>query len=326
MALYFSINQNEQHKYLVVIIGLGRIGTAVTRQFMSAYNPVLKVLKSDWTEEAFKKSLDTLFDAIIGAIGEKAEGGLSETFVKILWCAGSAGFDSCSAIIHHEMNTYKYFLEECKIRLDHKAIRSVDFFLISSLGGLYEGIKLVTRNAAPKPKRDYGHLKFEQEIALHKNEFFSNKVIIRASSIYGYITRGHRSSLIEIIIQNGVTNKITEITGRATTLRDFVWADDFARIIMLEMVKNSCVSRILNISSFKPSSIMEVQNTISRILNRKLYFQYNLYPRNAEDITTTSIGNLLFDNYTDLTLGAKKIYLELLQSGCIANALIHDFS
>jgi UDP-glucose 4-epimerase len=110
------------------------------------------------------------------------------------------------------------------------------------------------------------------------------RYIYRPSTVYGRIKPGQRRGLISALITNGVQNKITYITGRMTTQRDFILVDDVAHFVLSKLMKtNKPEIQTYMLISGKPSTILEIQKYVEEVIKRKLYVNYLLNPTNEED-------------------------------------------
>ena len=181
------------------------------------------------------------------------------------------------------------------------------FFFLSSAGGLFEGQKNVSHDTQPNPKRPYSILKQNQENHLLNKQLFSSIEIIRLSTVFTIENFSKRKGLIQVLMENGIKNKITNIVGNESTIRDYICDKDVARYIVSRILLGKVHQKTSYLISGKPSSIFEIRRSIEKILGKRIYITYSNVKSNAEDNSYSSAIRP-----TNFSTGDLKQYLKLL--------------
>lgn len=313
MTAIFRFKNDESGKEEVaLIIGTGLIGSAVADQLVKTRNGPPKYIDIDWRSSG-QEALYRIVDQCCAIIDHQAKDG--EFNLRVLWSAGAAGFGSDESQASKELEVFLYFISATRRLAEKLKPDALTFVLASSAGGLYEGFRLAGYEEQPALHRPYARLKLEQEQALLAADHIGHKHCLRLTSVYGYVRPKFRTSLIAAMIRNGVLHRVTRITGRMTTLRDFIWIEDLAKEIIHALFKrNSPQSQpISHIGSGKPASIFEIQTIIEEVLGRQLYIAYEHDASNAAHITL--LKNDLLSHATSLKTNIRKIYEDLIAQG-----------
>jgi len=302
-----SNNKNEVHKQIVLIFGIGLIGTSILNKIQSLFLSNVTTLNFSWDNE-YQQNID--LNNIIKIIFQQEKG----INIDVIWCAGKAGFFSTQESINDEIQSYKSvlkFVNDLSIQMKGSIIT---FHLFSSAGGLFEGQNSVSDASLPKPLRPYGYLKQLQENLLLENSVDFNFIIYRPSSVYGYIPNT-RIGLISNILYKSIRNEFVEIFASKSSLRDYVYVEDISSFVIGKIVNLKEINRHNNIYylvSGKPTSIEEIMMILENILNKKIYYSYNLIQTNTLDNSfNMKLVPYNFIN-TPLSLGLEKTYNDLL--------------
>lgn len=318
MAAIITLNPEGRTPQIIAIIGVGLIGSAIKQFLCEHFSVSINEIATSW---AISKQPD--YFKLIGQNCDHAVSHISQRLgkqvpLKILWSAGSAGFGASTQDLEPEMSSFTHALQQCEVFSKNPMIDSLSFFLLSSLGGIFEGSRLIDDATSPEPLRPYGHLKLSQEAALLSSKFIHKKRILRLTTIYGYVRSRQRRSVIGTMVYNGLAQRVTPITGRMTTLRDFIWIEDLADAIANLVVDDSNPEvHVSLMASCKPSSLMEIQKIVSETIGRPLYVSYVSEASNAVDITVRNTSNYKIVDSSSLIANVQKIYLDLLTRGSI---------
>ncbi len=299
----------ENCKATVLHFGSGLIGKAIWN-YMVKLNPELEnnytVLEYYWGNEQnqFAENWDKIFDKI------KA---LETDELHIVWAAGKAGFgakeEEAQAELTHFTNAVKK-IEKFSIEYKKKSF----FYLMSSAGGIHEGLKLVNSPDKVSLKRPYGELKYAQENILRQSKILKSVVTFRISSVYSHSNVSGRMGLISVLIKNGINNSVSNIFGAERTLRDYVLDDDIAKCVCLNLMKNRRTGFYIEyLIDGKPSSLNEIKLMVEKAVGKKLYLQYSLLQSNATDITFTSEMQSKLFKPSSLYTNMKLLYQNLLK-------------
>lgn len=272
---------------IMVLWGGGLIGQAI-------FNELTRYDKLDLEDYPFpwKNNTAQMQSALmISQVIEKRFLAASDKFggprLVFVWSAGQAGFSATLDDTRHEMIAFTIVLELAKKLQQQLVDVCVEFHLVSSAGGLFEGRKYIDDGDLPKPRRPYGQLKWDQEQDLLKaTEIIP--YIYRAASVYGIPCHGRRSSLVSVLLHHGILRQVATIVGTPTTLRDYVYVDDVAKYIATKIVCSDSTNTeggLFWMVSGKPSSIIEISGMVEDIIRRRLYLSYKFDPENCGDIT-----------------------------------------
>ncbi|MDP2274628.1 MAG: NAD-dependent epimerase/dehydratase family protein [Archangium sp.] len=215
------------------------------------------------------RSIPTRWDALSSSLEELR--GLKGDRVRVFWCAGKAGFASDQAQCDLELRSF-----ETVLRWAEQLELPVEFHLASSAGGLHEGQLLVGSPAEVITTRPYAALKLAQERALQTSSV-KQQFIYRLSSVYGVPVPERRLGLISTLVINALRRKPTLITAEASTLRDFVSAQDAGRF----MAQEEKAEGLHYLVSGHPLSIWSLQLAVERALRRPVSVVYSVKKDNV---------------------------------------------
>lgn len=235
--------------------------------------------------------------------------------ISIVWSAGKGGFNSSKLELENEMISFKNvicLLEKIQAIFPNSRY---SFHMISSAGGLFEGQCNVGIDSVPDPKRAYGVLKLRQERYLLERDIGVPKIIYRPSSVYGFAGSGRRLGLVSTLMLNAIRNKVSTIYGGMNTLRDYLFASDISKFIVMNILNLSCKDSVFILANGKPSTICEIIKKIEFVVNRKFYVRYELSDVNSADNSYSRKTIPQCFNLTDLDTGIRKTYISLAKSG-----------
>ena len=309
------INPDVYRPKVIAIWGLGLIGRAIYKVLRS-FNLTEKEYSFLWQGE---KGQILSAELIRQAIHRKvlAVSDPKTPDIVFIWSAGHKGFSATQEDIEMEMTTFNIILGLAEqLRNDLNGIQ-VEFHLISSAGGLFEGCQYVEEETLPCPCRPYGYLKLEQERAL-LNTAGLIPYIYRPSSVYGLFRGTERRSLLAVLVYQGLLRQVIQVSGALTTLRDYIHVRDVAqylagKVVFSDPARDS--SGIFWLISGKPVSIFEAKQLVERVLRHRLYLALQHDPENRRNITfAPSLCPPAFAS-TALHTGVSLIYQGWLASG-----------
>ncbi len=281
MLLLATANSSSASQHVIAIFGVGLIGGAVKSALHLSADLAEESLPFTWSNPSQQATeLDHLSKVLASRHANLQR-------ISVLWSAGKGGFASSTDELEVEFQSFVNVLNFAEnLSLSHPQAL-IDFHLVSSAGGLFEGKSLVNRDTEPAPLRPYGTLKFRQENALHASNARLIKSVYRPSSVYGFAHEGKRAGLISVILQSGIQHRVLSLVGNQNTLRDFVFSRDIGQFIAVQILdlpeSNEAICHTL--ASGRPTSIHEIQEIAERVLRRKVYFVFSDANRNAADIT-----------------------------------------
>jgi len=262
----------------VVLLGLGLIGEAIS-DFLLARGYVVSLRRnSPW------KDSGALYRQLIVLAGQGSLEGAP--CIDLVWAAGTAGFAAGESECAKELEVFEAFVVAVEqIRDSGAAGMPLRVHLISSAGGLYEGQRLVDTDSQPAPSRPYGRLKLRQERLCTDRLGTFDTLIYRLSSVYGYIRPGKRLGLVTTLLGNTLSQRMTRISGRLDTLRDYLWVEDAAGHIGGRILaEEGSTGAVSILASSRPASIHEIRSIVQRATNRPSYV-YCANRENAAHIT-----------------------------------------
>jgi nucleoside-diphosphate-sugar epimerase len=246
-------------------LGLGTIGRGIDAAFSSRVESLRIDLPTDWTSAAAQSSSFTeVFDLL--------ENGLRPgEALSVIWSAGAAGFDATETLIVAERDAFRRLLGAVDRFVDVRPDCDVSIHLISSAGGIYEGQTMVGLEHSPLARRPYAQLKLDQEADLSSRADRIRVEIYRPSSVFGKITVDGRQGLIPTLIHNCLLGRVTMLTGRLDTQRDYVSADDVGDYVALRSLHSLPVGvTISHLVAARPYTVAEVLRMVEFSLRRRV--------------------------------------------------------
>ena len=108
---------------------------------------------------------------------------------------------------------------------------------------------------------------------------YKNISIVRPSNIYGpFDNFGDESTVIASMIKKGYHNKVLDVWGDGTPIRDFIYSKDVARG-MLHMVQNR-VNDVVNLGSGEEVRISDIASVIGNHFGKEI--EYDLTKPNGD--------------------------------------------
>lgn len=304
-----SHNETGIHKHVVLVFGVGLIGTSILNKIQSFFIFKVTTLNFSW-DNKLQQTCD--IENILKYCNQQ-ESGIN---IDVIWCAGKAGFFSTMESIHGEIESYKSVLNFVNDLSKQMKEFKIVFHLFSSAGGLFEGQSLVSEFSLPEPLRPYGYLKQLQEnLLLECNCNGFNFIVYRPSSVYGYIPNT-RVGLISNILYKSIRNEFVEIFASKSSLRDYVYVEDISDFVINIIVNNNQIEnygKIYYMVSGKPTSVDEIILILEKFLNKRIYYKYSLIHTNT--LNNSFNMKLVPCNLinTPLNLGLEKTYRDLLR-------------
>jgi nucleoside-diphosphate-sugar epimerase len=279
---------------VILLFGCGLVGGSLADHLVQA-GARAQLVPLCWTDRGLQRRQLKALEAHLTKRAERC------SHLAFFWSAGTAGFGADHRQAASELENFQEVVGFCGRAAELLRAGSTTFYLASSAGGLFEGQRSVDRSSTPRPRREYGWLKLEQEQFLADRSFPWRRRVLRLSSVYGPPRRGARVGLINALVVNGLQGAPTTIFGRLDTLRDFVWAGDIARFVARELLGGPCSeeeSRFL--VSTRPCSIHEIIHLVETRLGRRVPVQFRSFAKNDQDITFSPRSRPAFWEVSDL--------------------------
>jgi nucleoside-diphosphate-sugar epimerase len=269
-------------EHLVLIFGVGMIGSYIINALRDFQYASIAGVEIDW-QDSDKRS------SCLGEILDLVENRrLVTEKVSIVWSAGKCNFHSSENEANRELLAFQEIVDfALKLKGQDKSA-SLDFHLVSSAGGLFEGQRLVIDTSIPFPLRPYGNLKLAQENSVRHSFKKGSFVIYRPSSVYGPMVQKSQQGLINNLIRNAQNRLVTILDSHVMALRDYVFAGDIGKYVAKRIcfpVTMQNQSPIDFLVSSRCASIYEVVHKVQRILNIKLKYRLDQSFGNSSHIT-----------------------------------------
>lgn len=299
----------------VVMIGRGLIGSEIEQSLLRRENWTLKQFAFPWQHDAQPvrdQAICRMFQAI------EQINSTESCVVHTVWSAGRAGFTADHESTKEELNLYRQivaFAESVEHRLGHPS----HLHVLSSAGGLFEGVRGINQSTACCPARPYGELKATQE-SIAMNALVSFVTTYRPTSVYSTVQPQKRRGLIPTVMWNTLRNQSTVIYGNYDTLRDYIWAADVGRFIadrIMNPISTQHRESFL-LASGVPTSLGRIIQVIENVLMRKVPMRFTASAdSNVLDITVCPNFIPVAIHRTDLTTSIRQIHLQLMSDGII---------
>jgi len=306
LILYQTKNNSEV--YVTLLIGLGLVGSAIDMILAQDENNITRIKskqKLAWAD------IDKSRSIIQDFIEENSQGIKTASFLNIIWSAGKIGFGGSELDAENELEFFKQFIDTLNENI--QAIKNLDFvqyLMISSAGGLYEGQLNFSNPKVYSPQRPYGRLKLLQEKYLSDQS--QNPTFVRLSAVYSTTNFGGRLGLIPTLFLNGIHNKVTRIFGNQTTLRDYILDLDVAKGINRIISEKDHSIKYHLFASGHSISIFQMKTIIERIICKKIYFNFEYLKTN--DLSMAYSSKVISNHFqnTDLNVNLKILYQNIL--------------
>lgn len=272
----------QANPQIVMIFGSGLIGSSIVEALhRSGRLSYRQHLGWSWPKPsgAQTRAVEAAFDDFTER--------LPASHVTTIWAAGISGFGSSEADMSLEYEAL-CGVRTLARRLASKSGKAMSCFVhISSAGGLFEGQIACEKNSVPQPIRAYGHGKLKQELSLLEDVELGPRLIVRPSSVFGYVAHG-RLGLVSALISAAIRHRVASIFGAFSTQRDFIFAPDIGRYICRKIFALSPqvadVEKVI-IASGRPASVFEIIKTVEEVVGAPLYLKIDAHPGNALDNT-----------------------------------------
>jgi nucleoside-diphosphate-sugar epimerase len=277
-----SKSKSSTGGHLVIMFGLGMIGSAIRDSLLDFEYHLMARIDFDWQDVQQRDSDFSLIETSCLACSPPPDR------ISVVWSAGKGAFRSTQDELSREnipfMDTVDFVLK-LKKALDSARF---DFHYISSAGGLFEGQRVINDKSIPAPVRPYGRLKLAQEQVL-RNSFGKNEIAFyRPSSVYGPMVQKTQQGLINNLVSNGRNRRVTVLDAHVMALRDYVFSGDIGNFVAKRIRSGNTEvdgSPVHFLVSSRCSSIFEVVQKIERTLKLNLQFRYDESFGNNSNIT-----------------------------------------
>lgn len=288
-----------------LVLGSGMIGSAVldalTRKGALQSQPV----SISWRSGERSASLSAAVEQMTASTSRPT---------AVVWAAGRAGFSADTQACEQELQAFGDVLGCVEALAGRRSHAATAFHMVSSAGGLFEGLVGVTSDLEAAPRRPYGRLKAEQEKATRALAGSIAVCIYRVSSVYGCPAPQRRAGLVGVLVENGLTGRPSQIYGAMDTLRDFVWSEDVGRHIAARVGAEISGRNIEMLVSGAPTPITRVISLVERAIRHRVYVSF-VDAWNSLNITFDSRAPAVGFRRESLQTGIRRVaqqYLSLI--------------
>lgn len=250
----------------------GLLGAALCRALQGAGTAVFApATRFAWHDDAvLARQIAAAVTAFSGHVGTTGRW-------EIYWAAGVGTMSSPAEALTAETEALRVLLRglEADPRL---MARAGSIALASSAGAIYAGSldELITEHSAPAPTTAYAAAKTRQEEIVRRFSTRHERVtalIARISTLYGAgQADGKQQGLLGHLARSIVRNQPVQIYVPYDTIRDYIDADDAARVMVAATraaqrgAPGRCVTKI--VASGSPTTIAEIVSIFKRLARR----------------------------------------------------------
>ena len=288
----------------VLLLGSGPLGSAIATDLSSRGRTRARAVQIPWESRERAQTLTR-------AVATLPEGARN----VVVWAAGRAGFSTGVETCEDERLAFEDVATSVETLAASRGPDAVSFHVVSSAGGLYEGLTRVRIDSPLTPRRPYGLLKHAQERRAEAMDARVPVAIYRVSSVYSDPRPGHRISLIGELIRNGIDRKVSSLYGRMDTLRDYVSNEEVGRHIGRRITEPQVPgSRVEMLVAGRPASVSQVIDLVERALRRRLMVSF-VEAWNARDISFDPALRSADFRPEPLQTGIARLLLQYLSRG-----------
>lgn len=263
---------------IVMVFGSGLVGSSIVNVLRRSGRPSY-TQSQRWSWPIPTSTQTRAVEAVIKAYIDHQP----SSHITTVWAAGRSGFGSSEEDMSSEYQAFCGVRTLArKVALTNEAITN-SFIHISSAGGLFEGQIACGKDAVPQPIRAYGHGKLQQEAALVEDSELGHRLIVRPSSVFGYVPQG-RLGLVSALISAAIQHRDAMIFGGLSTQRDFIFAPDIGRYIAQNIFaaapERTDLEKVI-IASGRPATVFEIIKTVEEVVGMPLYLKIDAQPDNA---------------------------------------------
>jgi UDP-glucose 4-epimerase len=262
-------------RHAAALFGAGLLGGAIGDALRGAAQADAAFMPYDWGDSAARAAqLGDIERAILNGADPVQS-------VSIIWAGGRSGFGSSVDDMRAEEAIFAQILAFGGA-LEAAAPDAVHgFHMISSAGGLFEGVSHCGADTAARALRPYGAGKLRQEALVHASGGKALRRIYRPSSVYGF-RPGGRLGLVTALASNALTGRTTRIVGSPHTIRDYVSAEDIGRFVAHETLRPSPGADLtFLLASGRPAAMCEMIALVEQAVQARTLLQYDPSPSNA---------------------------------------------
>ncbi len=202
----------------------------------------------------------------------------------------------------------------------------VQFVYFSSGGTVYGERKTLQPFVETDPKEPISYYGLSKQM-IENSILFEHRMsnlrylILRPSNPYGHGQNLHgRQGLIAVALGKILAGEPITIWGDGSSIRDYIYIDDLAKVVV-KLLKTNVSNKTINVGSSKGYSVKEIIKVLSEIAEEDIRVEYT--PSRKNDVSnmvldTSMLKSLVNIKLTPLEEGVKKFYQyekDLLKNG-----------
>ena len=239
---------------------------------------------------------------------------------SIVWAAGAGVMHTSQGELDAELAVFEQFCQRLSRETPHGR---GGFYFVSSAGGAYAGSvdPPFGVNTEPVPLNPYGGSKIAQEVIAESQLAGRVPVTIgRVANAYGPGQNvAKRQGLVTELCLNALLNRPATIFAPLTTLRDYVYVDDIAAVIVPDLLRmataDASAHQLRVIASGRSVSIAELLVLVERATGRYIGVRHTFTgDSHVLDLRLEGLDDPLFDGIgaTPLDVGISLVFQDLI--------------
>lgn len=158
------------------------------------------------------------------------------------------------------------------------ALYKIPEIIFFSSGGSVYGVtkdEKVDENHSVFPISSHGTIKLtiEKYIHLFQELYGVNYLILRVGNPYGPYQSSDNQGIINVFIRKMIRNEKLIVRGDGSTIRDYIYVEDLAKIVHL-LISKGIRNEIINVGSGIGISINQIIDTLKKIINYQNSIEY----------------------------------------------------
>lgn len=192
----------------------------------------------------------------------------------------------------------------------------VQFVFFSSGGTVYGERKTMIPFVETDPKEPISYYGLSKQM-IENSILFENRMsdlqylILRPSNPYGHGQNiNGRQGLIAVALGRILTGKPITIWGDGNSVRDYIYVDDLAKVVV-QLLRDNVTNSIVNIGSGRGYSVKEVIDVLKDVVNEEVKVEYTESRKNDVSnliLDTTLLSSLVEMDLTPLNKGIRQFY------------------
>ncbi len=262
-------------KNILILGGLGFIGSNLIEEFLkhddfylivfdfpgrtNSFGPRLKVISGDFSNEDLIDSIlrDNRIDIVIHLISNTIPASSNENIVYDIEANLIPTIKLLRLLSIHKVNEIVFF---------------------SSGGSIYgpTSDEMVNEGHPTYPISSHGVVKLtiEKYIHLYHKLYGVNFLNLRVGNPYGPYQSSDKQGIINVFIRKILNNEKLIVRGDGSSIRDYIYVKDLAKIVNL-LLKKGVLNETINIGSGKGTSVNQIISILSELLRINCSVDYS---------------------------------------------------